>query len=240
MSKRNDLVIKLREMGINAVAKDVMKNGVVFEGIMIDNWDGVNPVVYPNDNTTASEVIAMIENESKFKFDSRILSYDYVIEHVKIGMMRSSALDTVMRRPSEFDGIDEYMYVSNGNYGYKIPADYPHDVWEYAKRNTKACTVVKGISEILFGFAMPNELLYVVTNENTYRGAGNIIDKDAIRKKGIGDRFFAMPSSIHEWIIMPYSDDMDPQDISQMVREINGDVVNPEDQLGDRVYILEV
>lgn len=239
MSKRDEIVRGLNEMDINAQAFDKVKNGVTFEGVTILSDDAVRPIVYPNDNMSAMEVFEMI-NKARKDFDTSILTDEYIYEHVKIGMMRSSSKEAAIRRPSEFDGIDQYLYVDNGKVAFNLPKDYPKDMWDVAKRNTKACTVVKGISEILFGFAIPNELLYVVTNENTYRGAGNIIDKDAIRKRGIGDRFFAMPSSIHEWIIMPYSDNMDPQDISQMVREINGDVVNPEDQLGDRVYILEV
>lgn len=241
MSRRNELVAELKEMGINAEVTDVMKNGVVCEGIMIPDGSNVNAVMYPNEETTAQEVIEVINNANKNSInEEEIMREEYVRNRVKIGMMQSSAGDRVIRKPSEFDGIDMYLYVDGDGFTYKLPANYPYDMWDVAKRNTKACTVVKGISEILFGFAMPNELLYVVTNENTYRGAGNIIDKDAIRKRGIGDRFFAMPSSIHEWIIMPYSDNMDPQDISQIVREINGDVVNPEDQLGDHAYILEV
>ena len=174
-------------------------------------------------------------------FDSRVLTGEFVYEHVKIGMMRSESNLDIIRRPSEFDGIDEFLYVTDGTHGYRLPANYPEDMWDVAERNTKRGTVIKGMSEVLFGSPCADgDALYVVTNEDGCFGAGNIIDKKAILDKGIGSRFYAIPSSVHEWILAPYDIGMDPDEIAQMIRDINGNIVDPDEQLGDRAYILVV
>ncbi len=240
MSKRNELVAKLNEAGVNAQAYDKVTNGVTFEGIMIPDGTTFSPVVYPDDNMTAEQVVRMIEHARETQLDSRILTAEFVNDHVKVGMMRSSASDSVMRKPSPYNGIDWYLYVDMDKFSYKLPANYPYDVWDVAYRNTVAETELIGMTEMLFGIKTEDEHMYVLTNKSRFRGAGNIIDKEAIRNKGIGNKLFAIPSSIHEWILLPYSDDMSPEDIGNMIREINGDIVSPEDQLGDRVYILEV
>lgn len=241
MSKRNELVAELKEMGINAEATDVMKNGVVCEGIMIPDGSNVNAVMYPNEETTAQEVIEVINNANKKSInEEEIMREEYVRNRVKIGMMRSSAGDRVIRKPSEFDGIDMFLYVDGDGFAYKLPANYPYDMWKFAEQNTKADTVFVGMSEILFGMDMGNDMLYVLTNKSKYRGAGCIIDKDTIRNKGIGNKFYAIPSSIHEWILMPYSDDFTPENIREIIGAVNTEQVDPEEQLGDHAYILEV
>ena len=241
MSRRNELVAELKEMGINAEATDVMKNGVVFEGIMIPDGSNVNAVRYPNEETTAQEVIEVINNANKNSInEEEIMREEYVRNRVKIGMMRSSAGDRVIRKPSEFDGIEMYLYVDGDGFAYKLPANYPYDMWKFAERNTKADAVFVSMSEVLFGMDMGNDILYVLTNKSKYRGAGCIIDKETIRNKGIGNKFYAIPSSIHEWLLMPYNENFTPDEIRNLIGSVTSEQVNPKEQLGDHAYILEV
>ena len=241
MSKRNELVAELKEMGINAVATDIMKNGVVCEGIMIPDGSNVNAVVYPNETTTVQEVIEAINNANKKSInEEEIMREEYVRDRVKIGMMRSSAGDKVIRKPSEFEGIDMFLYVDGDGFAYKLPANYPYDMWKFAERNTKEDTVFVSMSEILLGEDTGNDLLYVLTNRSKYKGAGCIIDKDTIRRKGIGNKFYAIPSSIHEWLLMPYNEDWTSAELRNLIGSVNSEQVDPEEQLGDHAYILEV
>ena len=52
--------------------------------------------------------------------------------------------------------------------------------------------------------------------------------------------FWCLPSSIHEWIIVPKSLSDDPEALKEMVMTINASEVLPADQLSDNVFTLDV
>ena len=81
--------------------------------------------------------------------------------------------------------------------------------------------------------------MYVLTNTEQYFGAVNIIYEsimEAIAEQIHGD-FFVLPSSIHECMIVPAEDHMDPKELQIMVQEINQTQVEPEEILSNSVYI---
>ena len=49
------------------------------------------------------------------------------------------------------------------------------------------------------------------------------------------DDFYILPSSIHEWIVVPASV-QDPDVLRSIVQEINGSTVDEAEQLSDSVY----
>ena len=54
-----------------------------------------------------------------------------------------------------------------------------------------------------------------------------------------GSDLVILPSSIHEVLLVPYKERLDFEYLRQMVRNINGLEVPPEDQLSDEVYLYE-
>ena len=80
--------------------------------------------------------------------------------------------------------------------------------------------------------------IFVATVENGYSGAGvllypGFLDYAAGRLK---DRFYILPSSIHELLFIEDKDDIRPEFLKEMVRSINEAHVAPEDRLSDCVY----
>lgn len=47
-----------------------------------------------------------------------------------------------------------------------------------------------------------------------------------------------LPSSVHEMLLVPYTEEISLDDFSAMVTEINGAEVAPEERLTDRAYIV--
>ena len=82
--------------------------------------------------------------------------------------------------------------------------------------------------------------LYVLTNTEKVRGAALIFDP-VIRRKVMdifGKDCFVLPSSIHETLILPCdASSSEPEDMLRMVREINGEMVEPQDRLSDSVLV---
>ena len=94
---------------------------------------------------------------------------------------------------------------------------------------------------------LPDELnddmpsLYVLTNEKNFYGAGAFCVKSIV--KDILDfmkcDIFIFPSSKHELIIVPANSlCQDAKELTEMVHQINQDMVEEKDRLSDNVYHL--
>ena len=51
----------------------------------------------------------------------------------------------------------------------------------------------------------------------------------------LGSGYYVMPSSIHEVLVVPDREDVSPRQLGQMVKDVNSAMVQPEEQLGNRV-----
>lgn len=111
----------------------------------------------------------------------------------------------------------------------------------------------QGMSEVLkamLGPAAPDmpedqERVYVLSNRISIYGASLMLYEkllNEIHEKLNTDRFFILPSSIHEVLIIPDngSIDMDVTELKNMVMEVNGSELKPEEILTDSVYVHEV
>lgn len=82
--------------------------------------------------------------------------------------------------------------------------------------------------------------MFVLTNQNRCMGAGEIINEETLRK--IYDQigaFVLLPSSVHEVIIIPDHKSKGYEPLADMVKEINADMVLPEERLSDHVYVYD-
>ena len=52
----------------------------------------------------------------------------------------------------------------------------------------------------------------------------------------VGGSFFILPSSIHEVLLLPDTGDATVEWLTDMVKTVNTDVLDPEDKLSDTVY----
>lgn len=113
------------------------------------------------------------------------------------------------------------------------------ELYELAKVNTPRLFPIKigGMTEILFGFEDPEEKMFVLTNESGAKGAVAILYPDAMEtiKAKIPGHFYMIPSSVHELILLPDNGDMTEDEINGIINQVNSDVVDPTDQLGDEV-----
>ena len=77
--------------------------------------------------------------------------------------------------------------------------------------------------------------LTIVSNKMNINGAVTIINAiDQLRERF--GHFYVLPSSVHEVIIIPDSFGASPEDLLNMVTEVNEFVVSPVDRLSDNVY----
>lgn len=80
--------------------------------------------------------------------------------------------------------------------------------------------------------------MYVLTNMERCLGAAAILYPGVLKNMShiLGDRFFILPSSIHECILIPQNGRYTQDELSAMVAEINEKHVERKDMLSDQVY----
>lgn len=128
------------------------------------------------------------------------------------------------------------------------------DILPIAKENTfKEPHVLQNIVEIMLemmdipeeifeGAFMPFMPMYVLTNKNKLHGATEICNYSTMQD--IADKFksdlYVIPSSIHEVIIVPKEDNnnIDVASLTEMVKEVNGSEVSPEEVLSNHAYVF--
>lgn len=80
--------------------------------------------------------------------------------------------------------------------------------------------------------------LYVLTNDSGMFGAAVMLHEPTLNRiqEQLGSAFYILPSSIHEVIIVPESDDYDTEMLRETVKGVNSTVVAEADVLSDNVY----
>lgn len=138
-----------------------------------------------------------------------------------------------------------------------------NDLYNAANKNTKELfpILVKNmnevISEIIFGDSelsgeMEEEFkevmmetqdersMYVITNESKLFGAASMLYEEPLHElaEKIGSDLYILPSSIHK-VIAVSADFGSPDELAEMVYEINMDQVDINDRLSNQVYCYD-
>lgn len=99
------------------------------------------------------------------------------------------------------------------------------------------------MEHMLFGYPehLPSTMnMYVLTNKERHFGASALLYEET--RKMLYDRFecdlLALPSSIHEWILMPVTQIDNFSGLGEIVREVNVTQVTKEERLGNRAYVI--
>jgi hypothetical protein len=93
------------------------------------------------------------------------------------------------------------------------------------------------IADMMIGEVPENNMMYVISNERGVNGTVSMLYEDNLHQltEKLETDLYIMPSSIHETIAV--SCDMgDPNELAQMVNEINMDQVALEERLSNQVY----
>lgn len=80
--------------------------------------------------------------------------------------------------------------------------------------------------------------IYVLTNESTINGANVLLSKATLNKvhEEMGCDIVILPASRHECLALPITDNMRPEDLKQIVHEVNSTIVDPADYLSANIY----
>ena len=96
------------------------------------------------------------------------------------------------------------------------------------------------MSELQASFAVPDwqSPLYLLSNKQKTLGAVGIAfpgQADRIAAE-LGSDYYVIPSSIHECLILRADEGHTPEELNEMVAEVNRTQVSPQEILADHVY----
>lgn len=83
--------------------------------------------------------------------------------------------------------------------------------------------------------------LYVISNDEGVIGASAVLYDNAMQPlaEKLGSDLYVMPASIHEMIAVPVSSGVAPEELAEMVQQINEKEVSLEDRLSNNVYLYD-
>ena len=86
-----------------------------------------------------------------------------------------------------------------------------------------------------------SEGLYVLSNKQKSYGAVYMLDPGVLAgiSRKLGGSFYILPSSIHECLILPYAPQIVPEQLGDLVQEVNRTHVDPQEVLSDSVYLYD-
>ena len=86
-----------------------------------------------------------------------------------------------------------------------------------------------------------NVPMYVLSNCTKMQGAACLLYKDVLKDFAmvLQQDIYILPSSIHEVILLPATEEDNPRLLKEMVEEINGTQVEPEEVLSNSIYFYE-
>ena len=151
----------------------------------------------------------------------------------------------------EKDGIQSVVVTDDIRRNWGISEDR---LFEIASVNTKELfpPVIQSMSEVMTHFlggdlpgigvdemdeVMGTSPLWLVSNDIGVNGASMMVYSDILDKVAdkIDDNIYVIPSSLHEILAVP-SSQVDPEEIADMVRDINQHTVREEDRLSNQVF----
>ena len=88
---------------------------------------------------------------------------------------------------------------------------------------------------------MDGPQMIVLSSENRIQGANALLSEDALNDvyEMLGCQYVILPSSIHELLCLPLSEDVVPDELRSMVHEVNLTQVAPEERLSDNVFFYD-
>ena len=90
----------------------------------------------------------------------------------------------------------------------------------------------------IMDMVMMDQRMFIITNDKKSNGAAAILDEKLMQSiiEKIGEDFYLLPSSVHEWILIKATDDVDVSALNIMVNEVNESQVAPDERLSDHAY----
>lgn len=148
----------------------------------------------------------------------------------------------VMIPVNEYESCSVLIRNLHMNY-WKLPISL---LYQCAKENTKRLCpcILKPLSEYVSHYlkeAVPESPLLILSNESGIYGATVLLYPEVPNRifERVGKNYYLLPSSIHEFLVVPDELDVKPLNLQEIVREVNEKHIIEEEFLSDNIYYFD-
>ena len=193
------------------------------------------------DNIDTTEILGNVEDKLSLRMIDMRKNEEFLktvpFKRVENGVTLALVADVVNGegRAVVTDDMLEYLKISD------------KAVMDTAISNCRDDAVLRDVADAMFGtgknFLLEDKaegFMFVLTNKSGIFGAVSMAFLETRKRVAelLGE-FYALPSSVHEWIILPKSRGLDIDELKAMVASANCTVVDDEDVLSDGVYFVD-
>ena len=258
------IVEEMSRRGLECRLNSVVKNGKSYTGIEYMCEGDCHPTLYlkdfvDNDSFDSFEEMCdkmedIFLNSVRPNFNiDRMTDKEYLLNNVFVCIQKHNDIeeDLISIPLEDFEDLDKYYRIrcvsDNGTGSFKVKKALldragltVEELDKYAMKHLMENTEFYDLADIVpvpsFVEAPP---MYVLSNAQKWLGASSILNYDALEaictKLG-NTELIIIPSSIHEVIILPKTDDTDITEVAQMINAINESELTPDEILSDHPY----
>lgn len=254
----------LTNNGIIFEETTVEKDGNNIDALMLGDGD-IRPTIYPSRMSHIGEddFMQIIEDAlfSVPAIDKDVIgSKEYVLNNVIAVVVnkKNVSSDTVA-----FDYLDMVIVFrviidtnDKGMSSYLVKKGHldmwditAHDLYIAAKNNDNRKYTIQSMFDIIgksieemfdAGASMDDCPMYVVSTESRLYGASAILNHNILNKVSSildSDKVIIIPSSVDELLVIPYSDEVDPKMLVDLITMVNSTEVEPNKVLSNTPYM---
>lgn len=215
-------IIQMREAGEADCALSERIKGIL-------DWDNVKDSVYP-------VLISASENEEFLTKYVHTAFLDLaVVYEVRVDHENGTVSSKISNGMLKLYGVSREELHSQALENMEKDSYQMEDILNLLENHDPMC-VEKDISEV-----SENEYgkMYVLSNARRRWGAAVLLNQKFLKEHLGSRRYYILPSSIHEVIIVPATEEMDSRELSSIVEEINRSQVAPSEWLSNHCYVFE-
>lgn len=119
-------------------------------------------------------------------------------------------------------------------------------LYQCAKDNTKRLCpyILRPLNDYVKDYVdglMPESSLIILSNELGINGASALLYPEMPKKiyEYVGRNYYLLPSSIHEFLIVPDDQNIFPENLKEIVRDVNENHIAEEELLSDSIYYFD-
>lgn len=233
---------------------------VIYTKAIIENAENENKSL----DEVVSAIVSTYESHKSFEFDVNMLfDRDFILNSIFVGLQKVSTEDIEKKLCEDFEGIESYLYIRGeadreGSYSIKVSkaildrANISEvEAWEQAQTNTEEETSLESMAKVMcemMNMEYSEDMdemtpFFIISNKSKVKGASAILNKKVLAE--FGERYHTnkivvLPSSVHEMLLVPYTEEIDLDTFSDMVGQVNSSEVDPTEQLVDRAFIISL
>lgn len=255
-----DVAMRVSELlGIETGVIYQQKLGGLNTGITVGDRRKVAPVVYIDsmieDGKTVDEIadeVAALAKNGYVEWEASDIVEMLDESRIVYRLISNDNFDFYKNMPmrSYMDMIIVYgYYISQNAFTYitndlmRIKGLTEQQLYRHAMENTQQIipATLESMSSIIGEMTdietQDEQSMYVLSNKDRYFGAAAVLYPNLLQriKNQLGS-FYLLPSSVHEWIIIPASS-KSSSELNQMINDVNREYVNSSNQLSNHCYL---